>query len=220
MKPTAVRHSGSRRGDQCPIANFITKPITINLSQRAAKIIPPPVFWSVFYDGWRWFYQGQRSGPSEWLAHLLNGLNAPSYPHLWFPWLIAGLYLATPLIHPFAIRASRGTHLYFGMLWFVVTAVLPLLSRVNGSLKIGLYTQPVARYVGYFVLGASLVRFMSARPSGRRLASWTLGTRRSARAARGAVDRNGGCLVFRMGRLRSSASSKFPWRIIRFEMAR
>lgn len=154
------------------------------LRRRALKLVPPMLFWSLAYDAWKAATQDAGFSAAGWLGHLVNGLNTPAYPHLWFLWLIAGLYLLAPLLQPFAAHASRATHVFVAALWFSATAILPALTRWTG-VTVGIYTQPIVGYVGYFVVGASLQRFVPARLG--RKSAWLLACTFVASAAWTAV---------------------------------
>lgn len=132
------------------------------LRRRALKLVPAMLFWSLAYDGWKVLIQDVDFTVAGWLGNIVNGLNAPAYPHLWFLWLIAGLYLLAPLLQPFATHASRATHGFVAALWFVSTVVVPGLARW-AHVTVGIYMQPIAGYVGYFLVGASVHRFVPAR---------------------------------------------------------
>jgi len=132
------------------------------LRRRALRLVPAMLFWSVAYDTWRALTQDAAFSAASWLGHIVNGLHTPAYPHLWFLWLIAGLYLLAPLLQPFAAHGSRTTHAFVAALWLATTAVVPALTRWAG-ITVGVYTQPLFGYVGYFLVGASLHRFVPAR---------------------------------------------------------
>jgi surface polysaccharide O-acyltransferase-like enzyme len=132
------------------------------LRRRAVKLLPPMLFWSLAYHAWKAALSHSAFSFAAWVGHFANGLNAPAYPHLWFLWLIAGLYLLAPLLQPFAALASRTTHIFVATLWFLMTAVVPVFTRWTG-IAIGVYTQPIIGYVGYFLIGASLHRFVPQR---------------------------------------------------------
>lgn len=137
--------------------------------RRAAKLLPPMLGWTLIYAAWRaWLGHGQITVAA--LAHnLLDGLDTPAYPHLWFLWIIASLYLLTPLLQPFVMRASTGTQMYMAALWFIVTAVLPSLERWTGW-HVGLLIQlPAFGYVGYYVVGACMHRSLPWRLSAQQI---------------------------------------------------
>lgn len=130
--------------------------------KRTAKLLVPMIGWTVIYATWRAWLRDEPLDAAEMVGNLLNGLNTPAYPHLWFLWVIASLYLLTPVFQRFVAHATLREHLYFGLLWFAVTAVLPLLQRFTGW-QLGVMLQPAFGYVGYYVVGASLHRFLAPR---------------------------------------------------------
>jgi surface polysaccharide O-acyltransferase-like enzyme len=87
-------------------------------------------------------------------------LRADTHYHLWFLYMIVGLYLVTPVLRAFVRGASRGDLHWFLALTFVFCSVLPLLRELwpeqlalpitwLGRLDIHL----VLGYVGYYVAG-------------------------------------------------------------------
>lgn len=73
--------------------------------------------------------------------------------HMWFLYMIVGLYVATPLLR--CITASRQTTLYFLILGFVLNLVLPLLQSapIIAPLSAQLMIQLPLGYSFYYVLG-------------------------------------------------------------------
>ena len=71
------------------------------LIKRARRILPPFIAWSYIYiymqkvcplEDW------QRAFPTETRFGLLNILISPAYGHLWYIYLLIGLYLAVPFL--------------------------------------------------------------------------------------------------------------------------
>ena len=84
---------------------------------------------------------------------LVNG----AYPHFWFLYLIAGLYLITPILRVLVAHADMKILRYFILLWFIGVAAVPLFQLitgfgVNGSLFL------FGGYIGYFVSGLYLMK--------------------------------------------------------------
>lgn len=131
------------------------------LNRRALKLLPPILAWTLLYEGWRVLWHATKFTGQDLARHLLDGLHTPAYPHLWFLWIIAGLYLLAPVFQPFVAHAKRATHLYFAGLWFCMTALAPVFSHFSG-IQIGLPLEPATGYIGYFILGASLQKFCPA----------------------------------------------------------
>jgi surface polysaccharide O-acyltransferase-like enzyme len=130
--------------------------------RRLAKVVIPLLAWSAAYACWRIFFHGQSMTLAEFGWHLVKGMGDPVYPHLWFLFLIASLYLVTPVFRVYVANASTGNLLYFSGLWFLATAVRPVVERMTGVV-IGLSLEPVTGFIGYFVLGAALLRAYPGR---------------------------------------------------------
>lgn len=116
--------------------------------QRIAKVLFPLATWSAIYL----IYVSEKSGqPVEWLSVFVR----PAMYHLWFIYMIIGLYLLIPmfLILFQAIQASRSFGLYLLCFWLLVNCTPiywspsePLLSLLQQSSFLG--------YGAYFLLGA------------------------------------------------------------------
>ena len=88
------------------------------LRRRAVRILIPFAFWSVFYA----LIWGK---PVENLRDLLLNFNYAA-GHLWFVYMLVGLYLMMPLLSPWAEKVSRRElQVYLGIWLF--TTVIPLL---------------------------------------------------------------------------------------------
>ncbi|MBD7909405.1 acyltransferase [Sporosarcina gallistercoris] len=78
--------------------------------------------------------------------------------HLWFLYMIAGLYLITPLLKILIQHAKRKDVEYFLLLWLFASVISKALEYFIGySFKIELFF--VTHYVGYFVLGYYLYTY-------------------------------------------------------------
>lgn len=131
-------------------------------ARRASKLLAPIVGWTLIYATWGHWRHGHPIDAAAVARFLVDGLHAPSAIHLWFLWVIAGLYLLTPLVHPFVAHATRATQLYVLALWVAATSVLPPLEQHLG-IRVGLVLDPVAGMVGYYLAGAVLARWTPAR---------------------------------------------------------
>lgn len=132
--------------------------------RRAAKLLLPLIGWTLIYAAWQGYLDHNhiRIRAHDLIRNLVDGLDEPSSPHLWFLWVIVSLYLLTPMLQPFVALGSPGSQLYFGVMWFVVTALLPLFEKWS-SLKAGLTLEAASGFIGYYVLGGSLHRLTPAR---------------------------------------------------------
>lgn len=127
-------------------------------SKRGRKVLVPFVAWSLVYAWWSGLRRGDEP---DWLRFLRE----PAYYHLWFFYMILGLYLVTPVLDA-ALRAASGRVVVYALgIWFLWASVAPMLeaqlgvdsrlapSRDNSSLQ----------FAGYFVLGSLLQRLPPPR---------------------------------------------------------
>ena len=123
-----------------------SKQITVpQVAKRICNVLTPLVFWNTAYL----IYISHFSGESvKWLSMLSQ---APMY-HLWFVYMIIGIYLLLPILQAIfqAISDRRDLQIYLLTIWVIVTCwpiyqPLPLISLIKQSSLLG--------YGGYFVLG-------------------------------------------------------------------
>lgn len=104
-----------------PLGQFFRK--------RFVRIIPPLLFWSLFYLSWA-AWNGEQTG--NWVLAILSG---PVKFHLWFFYELIGLYLFIPVLRKFFGSSTRGEQLWYILLWVaVITAFLTV--ELLGSLDI------------------------------------------------------------------------------------
>lgn len=125
------------------------------LSKRISKVFIPLIGWSIIYFLY-WYSQGafDLSIKTFIKAFLKNGI---SY-HLWFLYMILGLYLIAPLVKIFIQHASKKDIHYFLLLWFYASIIVKWMNYFFGySFNVELYY--VTNYVGYFILGYYLANY-------------------------------------------------------------
>ena len=114
---------------------------------------------------------GRVNGAFTWAgirSALYTALLGNTHYHLWFLYIILGLYLVTPILRAFVQGASRKDFHYFFLLCFVVTYLLPLLLQLRPSQTVSTYLSRlnlhmVMGYVGYYVAGYYLKTFTLGR---------------------------------------------------------
>lgn len=160
--PVFVMLSGalslSERAHSVGIGQFYAK--------RARRILPAIIAWTFIYLVLiRMLLLNQRLSGSQIVLELFD---ARIYPHLYFLWLIAGLYLVAPVLAAFlaagglrrAIVFASAT-LGFTLLAFMAPGLLGLYG-ISRPLQLGALTLWLG-YIGYFVAGYALSR-MSPHP--------------------------------------------------------
>lgn len=133
---------------------------------RYSKLLPPLVFWSVFYIALRSYIDG-RFDPQDAWSRLVHG--APHF-HLWYLYMLLGLYFVTPWLKRAAAHAGDGE--LKAMAWAGLgLASITLLSNhfhgVQPTIFIGLFVP----YVPYLLMGHWFAR-QTASPS--RAGGWAL----------------------------------------------
>ncbi|MEH7224659.1 acyltransferase family protein [Bacillus sp. JJ1566] len=129
------------------------------MQKRIGKIFVPLLSWSLIY----YFYQVYRGhftlSATEFGSMFLS--NSISY-HLWFMYMILGLYLVTPLLKILTRHASKRDIQYFLLLWFIISVFSKTTDYLFG-IKINLELYFVMNYVGYFILGYYLSTYTISR---------------------------------------------------------
>ena len=119
-------------------------------SKRFAKVAVPFVAWTVIYLVWSAVTGVYHiHGVSDVLAHTVA---APAMYHLWFFYMILGLYAVTPILSLITQSASRPLLWAFVVVCFTGSA-LGLVAKFSGHSIYGTDFTPSLSYVGYFVLG-------------------------------------------------------------------
>ena len=153
--------------------------------KRALRILPPFVLWSVVYAV-------AYGDPVQNFKDLLLNFNYTA-GHLWFVYMIIGLYLVMPLLSPWAEKVGRRELLVYIGIWLFST-VIPLIrqwaggaapviygpSGIPNAAKFPLWGEAswntygvfyyLSGFVGYLLLGLYFRKFVGRLSWGRTLA--------------------------------------------------
>jgi surface polysaccharide O-acyltransferase-like enzyme len=80
--------------------------------RRWQRLAIPVVFWTLFYLAWAQFKAIWKDQPFDLINELLNELWGKPYFHLWFIYLLIGLYAALPLLRGYWQRLSHRQQLW------------------------------------------------------------------------------------------------------------
>lgn len=131
----------------------LQEPLRVFFKKRLARIGVPFVFWGVAYFAWRVFANREVLSAES----ILQGIFTGPYIHFWFLYLIAGLYLITPLLRVIVAYAEWKTIKYFLWLWFIGTVITPFFDLFDAfRLSGGIFM--ITGWMGYFLLGPYLLR--------------------------------------------------------------
>jgi surface polysaccharide O-acyltransferase-like enzyme len=129
-----------------------TESLSVFFKKRWARIGLPFFFWCAAYFVWVFLVQNMPFS----LAVIVQGLLVGPYTQFWYIYVLAGLYLLTPLLRVFINHADQTLVKYFVLLWVVGVAILPFLGLFS-IFKLNDNVFTITGYVGYFVLGTYLV---------------------------------------------------------------
>ncbi|GAP13080.1 uncharacterized protein conserved in bacteria [Longilinea arvoryzae] len=115
---------------------------------RFRRILLPLLFWSVFYILWI-FLNDRRIDFASLVQPLLEG---KPYYHLWFMFMIAGLYLAAPLISALRARLKPAGQLTLAGV-ILAAGMLDIYLRRNAGASGMWFPFLWLPYTGYFLLG-------------------------------------------------------------------
>jgi surface polysaccharide O-acyltransferase-like enzyme len=123
--------------------------VPVFLGKRLKKIAAPLYIWSLIYSLFKHF-QNPKQAITPFF--FIEPLFSPTYYHLWFLYVIFGLYLTIPLLNSMIANINPRTLHYFLGLWFFssfVTAFLSKFFAITSAFDLSL----VSGYGGYLVLG-------------------------------------------------------------------
>ncbi|WP_157740907.1 acyltransferase [Mucilaginibacter xinganensis] len=122
------------------------------LKKRLLRVVVPFLFWSLVYV-WYALHNEEIAFTSDIWANIklvLHQLKYGSSYHLWYVYMLIGLYFFMPVIGKFVRHASEKEILYFLVVWFAVMLITqPYLVRYNPSVDMHYF----AGFAGYLVLG-------------------------------------------------------------------
>ena len=130
----------------------VEEPLKVFFKKRVARIGVPLIFWGATYFAWRYFANNE----ALTLNSIGQGIVSGPYYHFWYLYTLIGLYLVTPILRVLVAHAGRKVLRYFLVLWFVGTAVVPILYIfVTFSLSSDVFL--LTGFVGCFLLGLYLL---------------------------------------------------------------
>jgi len=122
------------------------------LKKRLGRVVVPFLFWSLVYVWYSWYNEEITFGGDAWanISQVLHLLKTGSSYHLWYVYMLIGLYFFIPVIGKFVRNASEKEIVYFLVIWIGVMLITqPYLSRFNPSVDMHYF----AGFAGYLVLG-------------------------------------------------------------------
>jgi surface polysaccharide O-acyltransferase-like enzyme len=130
---------------ELPVSKMITKYVLKMILALILLAIPAEIALQyVAYD-----YQ---FAPQQILTATLNIIQGRTQTHLWYLYLIIGLYLITPLLRAFTRYTTKKEYEYILVILFIFTSVLSTIKKI-WRLDFGINIPVNSAYVFYFLLG-------------------------------------------------------------------
>ncbi|WII37168.1 acyltransferase [Paenibacillus thiaminolyticus] len=125
--------------------------------KRTKKVLVPFMIWGIFYELIKTKYTGI---PYSFDGMVKDFMGGTIYWHFWFLYVIIGLYILTPIVKHFVVRANKKLLLYTIGVWFIGVSILPLLENIlNINFDPSTNFSVIGGYLGYFILGYFLNRY-------------------------------------------------------------
>lgn len=131
--------------------------IGLYLKKRVSRILYPFLFWSLIYVMWRILfrvYEGDSLQSIRIVKYIFIQLKSGAAFHLWYIYMLIGLYLLFPIIGKWINNCKENEIKYFLLIWAItVIAQMPVISKIFPDITL----QYFAGYVGFPVLGYYLI---------------------------------------------------------------
>jgi surface polysaccharide O-acyltransferase-like enzyme len=132
------------------------KNLTDFLTKRFSKIFIPFLLWTIIFILWGNYFgiiPAEKTNPEfiDILKKILSG-GAGGSGHLWFIYMLLGLYLFSPIVSRWVVQATDQEVIFFLIVWFVTCTIYPYFEKFLG-IKINFEIRYFSGYLGYFVLG-------------------------------------------------------------------
>lgn len=123
------------------------------LKKRFIKILPAFLFWSLAYSLFnRYFFNDEIFSLKKVIRDIFYG----SEYHLWFIYVLLGIYLFTPILRKWIKNATRKEVLYVLGIWCITLFMtIPALKNYLPGIDLTYFSG----FIGYFVLGYYLTKY-------------------------------------------------------------
>jgi surface polysaccharide O-acyltransferase-like enzyme len=135
----------------------LDEPISVFLNKRLKRIGLAFIFWTIVYLVWSFYITNTPFSLDNVYMGLVSSFSTGAYYHFWYIYLIAGLYLITPLIRAGVAFDNYKLKSYLIKIWFIGICIVPLLPLLTGFSLPG-ETFVVGGFTGLFLMGSYLQR--------------------------------------------------------------
>ena len=128
--------------------------LSLFLRKRFTRLLFPFIFWSLVYLFLKMDYNLQIK---ELFLYSFKQIKSGTEFHLWYVYMLIGLYLFIPILSKWTVSATKKEMIYFLSIWgFIILVNLPVFNKLYSRIDLRYFTG----YIGYLVLGTFLHRFI------------------------------------------------------------
>lgn len=137
------------------------EPLSVFLSKRLKRVFLPFLAWSIVYFIFLYTTGFQENSVWQFFQLLINKLIKGTYYHLWYVYMILGVYLFIPIIRKWVQNSTKQEIHYFLLLWALTLFINTDAAKYIPSIEV-LY---FSKYLGYLVLGYYLDKYITIIPA-------------------------------------------------------
>lgn len=145
-------------------------------SKRLSRILIPMGFWSLFFLGWTFFHGVIDGAPPNGLELFTNLLSGLPYEHLWFLYMLSGLYLFAPFLRKIIAVSSHRELTASIIFMFVVAGINFAQLSFSGVYRPSLFLNWFLLYIPFFFIGYVIQRDQRTFSQAMRWGTFTLST--------------------------------------------
>ncbi len=119
--------------------------------KRVNRIVPPIIFWTIVYIFWTLLKAKLTNLEYSFLDMLHQLVKGEPYYHMWYVYMVLGLYLITPYLRKIVRYSTKKELLFISLFLIIISMVYYYISPNRLDVPIFLLKSPF--YIGYFLLG-------------------------------------------------------------------
>jgi surface polysaccharide O-acyltransferase-like enzyme len=130
-----------------------SEPYSVFFSKRIKRVFIPWFSWTIIYMLVSIFLQGKSINS---FYSLVSFFHIVFFSGFWFLPMIFGLYILTPILRVFTMKAKKYDVWYFLLLWAISVVILPAISLTFGLSVSQIINSTIIQFLGVYVLGYAL----------------------------------------------------------------
>lgn len=127
--------------------------LSVFYKKRLSRILWPILFWSAFYLFWVFLKGIEKGDPPSIVALMKRLLSGKPYFHMWFLYMISGLYLFTPFFRKIIAHSTDLEIKFLVIFMFIIAALDLIYNKLYTDSDSILFIIRFIRYIPYFFMG-------------------------------------------------------------------